>query len=62
MQLLIMLEVLLQICAATVFVLHSHFQISSITSKLPCISETTTILPPFSLTILPFDKVALAFL
>jgi hypothetical protein len=47
MQLLIMLEVPLQIYATTVFVLCTHFQISSTTSKLSCIAQTTTILPPF---------------
>jgi hypothetical protein len=61
-QLLIMLEVQLQIHAAAVFVLHTHFQISSTASKLSCIAQTTTVLPTFSLTVLPFDKVALAFM
>jgi hypothetical protein len=61
-QLLILLEVPLQIHPATVFVLRTHFQISNPTSELSYVARTTTVPPPFSLVILPFDKVALAFM
>jgi hypothetical protein len=44
------------------FVLCTHFQISSTTSKLSCVAQTTTIAQPFSLSVLPFNKVALAFM
>jgi hypothetical protein len=43
-------------------VFHTYFQISSTTSKLSCVARMTTVQPPFSLTILPFDKVTLAFM
>jgi hypothetical protein len=54
-QLIIVLEVPLQIHAATLFVLRTHSQTCITTSA------TTTVPPPFILTVLPFDKVALAF-
>jgi hypothetical protein len=38
-----MLEVLLQIHATTVFVLHTYLQISDTTSKLSCIAQMTTV-------------------
>jgi hypothetical protein len=38
------------------------FQISSTTSKLSCVARTTTVPLPFPLTVLPFQKVALAIM
>jgi hypothetical protein len=39
----------------------THFQISITTSKLSFVARMTTVPPPFSLTFLPFDRMALAF-
>jgi hypothetical protein len=49
LRLLIVLGVPLKIHAATVFVLHTPFQISCTTSKLSCVAQTITVSPPFSL-------------
>jgi hypothetical protein len=61
-QLLITLEIPFQIHADTVFVLCTLFQISSPTPELSCVARKTPVQPPFRLTVLPFDKVALAFM
>lgn len=48
--------------SVSVFVHGKHFQISSTTWKLQisCVARTTTIQPPLSSTVLPFDKFVMA--
>jgi hypothetical protein len=36
--------------------------VCNITSELYCVVRTKTFLPPYALTVLPFDKMALAFI
>jgi hypothetical protein len=63
MQLLIVLEVLLQIHADTIFLLrissnfHYYYKII-----FRCSNNDRSVLPPLSFTVAPFDKVALAFM
>jgi hypothetical protein len=61
LKLLVVLEVPLQIHAASVFVLCLRSQIPVTTSKLSSMTQTTTVPLAFSFTVLPHDKVALAF-
>jgi hypothetical protein len=44
---LLIVDVPLQIQADTVFALRTHFQISSTTSKLPCVERKIAVPPPF---------------
>jgi hypothetical protein len=54
--------IVLEIHADTVFVHRTFFQNSSITPELSCVARKTPVQPPFNLTVLSFDKVALAFM
>jgi hypothetical protein len=61
-QLLIVVEVPLPVHAATLLTFRTYSQIPNSISICPYVARKTTFQPPFSLTVLSFDKLALTFM
>jgi hypothetical protein len=58
LKILSLMEACLQICVFTVFAFHTHSRISSTASKLICVAQMSSELPPFCITLWIVDAVS----